>query len=102
MDTQLKKGILDACILACLNKNESYGYQLLKTISNVVEVSESTLYPILRRLEKAECLTTHSMEYDGRLRKYYKITDKGKDKLNEFVEELEFVTSIFDFIRRQI
>jgi len=99
MDAQLKKGILDACVLASLQKGNSYGYMLLKSISTLIDISESTLYPILRRLKKAEYLTTYSSENNGRLRKYYAITEKGKEKLKIFCNEWQDVVKIFQFIK---
>lgn len=101
MDPQIKKGILDACVLAELQSGEAYGYQLLKDISVVIDISESTLYPILRRLEKASCLTSHSVAFDGRLRKYYRITEEGRDKLAKFREEWQAVADVIEFIRRK-
>ena len=61
VDPQLKRGLLDACVLSLLRRGDSYGYQLIKDISPYIDVSESTLYPILRRLEAAGCLTVYSV-----------------------------------------
>ena len=99
METQLKKGILDVCVLAKLHAEDSYGYSLLQDISKIVEISESTLYPILRRLESQGSLTTYSVEYDGRLRKYYKITENGRQKGVNFLEEWKTVTEVYNFIK---
>jgi len=99
MDIQLKKGMLDICVLAELYRQDSYGYQIIKDISHIIEISESTLYPILKRLEQRGYLTTYSREYEGRLRKYYRITDLGKQKIIEFCEEWSAITDIIDFIR---
>ncbi len=99
METQLKKGILDVCVLAKLHAEDSYGYSLLQDISKIVEISESTLYPILRRLESQGSLTTYSVEYDGRLRKYYKITENGRQKVVNFLEEWKTVTEVYNFIK---
>lgn len=99
MDTQLKKGLLEFCVLAVLSKSESYGYQIIKDISPYIDISESTLYPILKRLESGSYLETYSVEYNSRLRKYYKITDKGKDYVNEFLEEWQQVMKIYNFIK---
>lgn len=101
MDIQLKKGILDACVLADLYNQDGYGYILLKDISTVIEISESTLYPILRRLEKAAYLTTYSRECDGRLRKYYAITQLGKNRLQEFRKEWAELATVYDFVNRR-
>ena len=86
MDIQMKRGVLDVCVLSAIRDRASYGYQMIKDISPYTEISESTLYPILKRLEAAGAVTTQSREYNGRLRKYYKITDKGLQKIDEFIE----------------
>lgn len=99
MDIQLKKGLLEFCVLAVLKKTDSYGYQIIKDISACIEISESTLYPILKRLEAGSYLETYSVEHNSRLRKYYKITDKGKDYINEFLEEWKQVMKIYYFIK---
>lgn len=99
MDIQLKKGLLEFCVLAVLKKSDSYGYQIIKDISTCIEISESTLYPILKRLEAGSYLETYSVEHNSRLRKYYKITDRGKDYVDEFLGEWQQVTKIYDFIR---
>ena len=78
MDTQLKKGLLDVCVLSVLREGESYGYKIISDIAPYIEISESTLYPILKRLEATGAVTTRSREYNGRLRKYYAITEKGR------------------------
>lgn len=99
MDVQLKKGLLEFCVLAVLKKSDSYGYQIIKDISTCIEISESTLYPILKRLETGSYLETYSIEHNSRLRKYYKITDKGKDYIDEFLEEWKQVMKIYNFIK---
>ena len=87
MDIQLKRGLLDVCVLAAIKNEDSYGYQIIKDLKPYVELSESTLYPILRRLETAQLLTVWSAEHNGRLRKYYHITKKGLRALHEKKEE---------------
>ena len=77
MDIQMKRGLLEVCVLAAIKNEDSYGYKIIRDIKPYVEISESTLYPILRRLETAELLTVRSVEYSGRLRKYYHITPSG-------------------------
>ncbi|MDR3263846.1 MAG: PadR family transcriptional regulator [Clostridiales bacterium] len=84
MDAQMKKGLLDACVLAVLSREESYGYKLIADLKDIIEISESTLYPILKRLEANGCLTTVSREYCGRMRKYYAITKGGRHKLIDY------------------
>ena len=74
IDPQLKRGLLDICVLSALRKGDSYGYQIIKDLSGCIEISESTLYPILRRLEAAGSLTVYSVAHAGRLRKFYRLT----------------------------
>jgi len=98
MDIQLKKGILDFCILKVLSSGDSYGYKIIQDICDYVDISESTLYPILRRLELASYLETYKEEHHSRIRKYYKITKLGIEKLNSFQEEIDKLQKTFDFI----
>ena len=98
MDSQIKKGMVDVCILSLLSRGDSYGYQLIKDIAPIMELSESTLSPVLRRLEAAESLTVYSVEHNGRLRKYYAITDGGRKKIAEFLNERADVNKVYDFI----
>ncbi|MFV0556776.1 MAG: PadR family transcriptional regulator [Lactovum sp.] len=99
MDTQLKKGLLEICVLKILTKKDSYGYQIVKDLSEIIEISESTLYPILKRLEKNKYLEVYSVEYNGRLRKYFKITEEGRQRIKEFIIDWEDVTVVFNFIK---
>lgn len=101
MDIQLKRGLLEVCVLAAIKNRDSYGYQIVKDIKPCVEISESTLYPILRRLENAELLTVRSMEHSGRLRKYYHITPAGLERIRVFQEEWKEILSIYQFITRE-
>ena len=87
MDAQLKRGILDACVLAVLRRGESYGYRLVRDVGEIIDVSESTLYPILKRLETGGLVTVRSAEHNGRLRKYYQITEAGERRVHDFLEE---------------
>ncbi len=98
MDTQLRKGLLEFCVLAALEEKDSYGYRIIKDISPYVMISESTLYPILRRMEEAGNVTSYTEEYHNRLRKYFHLTDKGQDYLNIFRSEKEQLVKILDFI----
>lgn len=98
MKVQLKKGLLDICVLAALVEEDSYGYKLIQDTKEIVEMSESTLYPILRRLEDGELLSSYTKEHNGRLRKYYRITDKGKKNLKDFLLEWNDMKKIYDFI----
>ena len=101
MDIQLKRGLLDVCVLAAIKNADSYGYQIIKDISPYVDISESTLYPILRRLEAAEFLTVRTTEHTGRLRKYYHITPTGRARIEEFKSEWKEILSIYQFITRE-
>lgn len=100
MDAQMKRGLIEACILKLLTQGDSYGYQLVREAEEVLSISESTLYPVLRRLETAGALTVYSMEHNGRLRKYYAITDGGRQRIADFLTEWEDVMKVYDFIRR--
>ena len=101
MDIQMKRGLLDVCVLASIKNEESYGYQIIKDVSPYIEISESTLYPILRRLESASLLSVRTEEYNGRLRKYYKITNLGMERINEFKREWAEMLSIYNFVVRE-
>ena len=98
MDIQLKRGLIEICVLSLLSKSDSYGYALIRDVSECVEISESTLYPILKRLESANMLSVYTVEYNGRLRKYYTITDTGRTRLSEFPCEWQEMTRIYSFI----
>lgn len=100
MDIQLKRGILDVCVLAAIKDGDSYGYKIIKDMKPYMEMSESTLYTILKRLEVAEMLTVRTAEHGGRLRKYYRITDKGLARIEEFREEWREVMAIYRFITK--
>lgn len=99
MDAQLKKGVLDICVLAAISQQDSYGYQIVKDVSTCVEVSESTLYPILKRLESAGALKTYSVEHNGRLRKYYRITEEGRARLLDFDNTWDEMLRIHDYVK---
>ena len=101
MDGQLKRGLLDVCVRAAIKGGESYGYQMMKDMKPYLEMSESTLYTILKRLEAAQMLTVRSMEHGGRLRKYYRITQKGLDRIAEFRKDWSMILSIYRFITRE-
>ena len=96
MDTQRKKGMLDVCVLAVLNGGPSYGYQLIREVGQCMEISESTLYPILRRLEAAGCLTVYSVEHNGRLRKFYRITEGGLKQIDAFLEGWTEIQRVYE------
>ena len=98
MDVQMKKGLLDMCVLALLKRGDSYGYQLAADLSEVIVISESTLYPILKRLENAGLLVTYTREHNGRTRRYYRITRPGLRRLDEFSREWQEMEKINAFI----
>ncbi len=99
MDTQLKRGILEVCVLKALQKEDSYGYRIIKDLSPAVTLSESTLYPILKRMEQSRCITEYSVAHNGRLRKYYQLTPQGQKRIDDFLIEWEEVRRAYDFIR---
>ena len=101
LDIQLKRGLLDICVLAAIKNEDSYGYHIIREITPYVSISESTLYPILRRLEAANCLTVYSVEHNGRLRKYYHITDMGRARLDAFAEEWKEIMAIYQFVTKE-
>ena len=98
MDSQMKKGMVEVCILSLLSRGDSYGYRLIKDIEPIMTLSESTLYPVLRRLEAAGSLTVYSVEHNSRLRKYYAITDEGRKRIAAFMDEWAEVRRVYDFI----
>jgi len=98
MDIQLKRGLLDVCVLAAIKNEDSYGYKIIKDMKPYMEMSESTLYTILKRLESANMLTVRSSEHDGRLRKYYHITKAGLGRLEDFKDEWREVMAIYQFV----
>ena len=101
MDIQLKRGLLDVCVLAAIKSEDSYGYKIIKDMKPYIEMSESTLYTILKRLELSEMLTVRSVEHDGRLRKYYRITEKGIRRIEDFKSEWREVISIYQFVIKE-
>ena len=101
MDTQLKRGLLDVCVLSAIKDEESYGYKIIKNLEPYTPLSESTLYTILKRLESADMLTVRSVEHNGRLRKYYRITNDGLSRLEEFKNEWKEVMTIYKFVTRE-
>ena len=101
MDIQLKRGLLDVCVLAAIKNEASYGYKIIKDMKPYIELSESTLYTILKRLEEGCMLTVKTAEHNGRLRKYYKITKDGKKKIADFLIEWEDIIKIYNFIKEE-
>lgn len=101
MDVQLKRGLLDVCVLAAIKNEDSYGYKIIKDMKPYIVLSESTLYTILKRLEAANMLTVRTAEHGGRLRKYYRITDEGRRRIVDFKEEWKEILSIYRFVTRE-
>ena len=98
MDIQMKRGLLDVCVLAAIREKESYGYKIISDVAPYIEISESTLYPILRRLESCGAVTTRTEAYNGRLRKYFRITDVGIEKIKEFEDTMREFNKISKLI----
>ncbi|MBQ9728351.1 MAG: PadR family transcriptional regulator [Clostridia bacterium] len=98
MDAQLKKGLLEICVLTAIRGEESYGYKIISDLAPYIEISESTLYPILKRLESSGAVTIRSEAYNGRLRKYFKITRLGLSKIDEFIDGMQEFKKISDYI----
>lgn len=101
MDIQLKRGMLDVCVLAAIKNEDSYGYRIIKDLNPYIELSESTLYTILKRLEAAKMLTVRTVEHNGRLRKYYHITELGLKRIEEFKEEWKEIMLIYRFVTKE-
>ena len=101
MDIQLKRGLLDVCVLAAIKSEDSYGYKIIKDMKPYIELSESTLYTILKRLEMANMLTVRTVEHGGRLRKYYHITEEGKKRIADFKAEWKEMLSIYQFVTKE-
>ncbi len=101
MDIQLKRGLLDVCVLAAIKNEDSYGYKIIKDVKPYIELSESTLYTILKRLENAALLTVKTTEHGGRLRKYYSITNEGLLRIDEFKDDWKEILSIYNFVTQE-
>lgn len=101
MDIQLKRGLLDVCVLAAIRSEDSYGYKIIKDMKPYIELSESTLYTILKRLETAKMLTVRTAEHGGRLRKYYHITEAGLQRIEEFKAEWNEILAIYRFVTKE-
>ena len=101
MDIQLKRGLLDVCVLAAIKDGDSYGYKIIKDMKPYIDMSESTLYTILKRLEVSGMLTVRTAEHDGRLRKYYHITNAGIGRIKDFKDEWREVMSIYKFVVKE-
>lgn len=99
MNTQFKKGVLEICVLALISKKDMYGYEIVQNISKVIEVNEGTIYPLLRRLTKEAYFDTYILESsEGPARKYYKITELGKENLINLINEWKNFTNAVDYL----
>ncbi len=98
MEFNVAAKLLDACVLGIVDQGDTYGYDLTQRIGNSIEVSESALYPVLRRLSKEGLLTTYDRAFDGRNRKYYSITAMGKEKLQQYKNSWGAYKSTIDSI----
>lgn len=101
MDIQLKRGLLDVCVLAAIKNEDSYGYKIIKDMKPYLVLSESTLYTILKRLETANMLTVYTAEHGGRIRKYYRITNEGLKRIEDFKEEWQEILAIYRFVTKE-
>ena len=98
LDIQLKRGLLDICVLAAIKNEDSYGYHIIREITPYVSISESTLYPILRRLEEAGKVTSYNTEFHNRIRKYFHITEVGIASLEAFDKDRMELLRVLDYI----
>ena len=101
MDLQLKRGLLDVCVLAAIQSEDSYGYKIIKDVAPYITLSESTLYTILKRLENVKMLTVQTVEHGGRLRKYYRITQEGRKRIEDFKEDWKEILTIYRFVTKE-
>lgn len=101
MDIQLKRGLLDVCVLSAIKSEDSYGYKIIKDMKPYIQLSESTLYTILKRLETANMLTVRTAEHGGRLRKYYRITQLGLKRIEDFKDDWKEILAIYRFVTRE-
>ena len=99
LDAQIKRGLLEECVLSALCRGDSYGYQIIKDLAPHVEISESTLYPILRRLESDNKVSEYSVAHNGRLRKFYQITPVGRAQVKEFLDDWSKIQAMYEFIK---
>ncbi len=102
MDVQLKRGSLEVCVLASLLKEDSYGYKIIQSLKDVVTISESTLYPILKRLESGKCVSSYSVEHSGRLRRFYHITEEGRTKIRDYLLDFGELMKVYEFIAGEV
>ena len=101
MDAQLKRGVLDVCVLVAIKNEDSYGYKIIKDLKPYVELQESTLYTILKRLEEAKMLIVKMEIHEGRVRKYYHITNAGLNRIEDFKNEWKDLMEIYSFIVKE-
>lgn len=98
MDSKTRRGFLEACVLTAVNERESYGYQIIRDVPAALGLTESTLYPLLKRLEAAHCISVRSAEHNGRLRKYYRTTDEGKARIADFLADWPDIEAVYRYV----
>ena len=98
MDAQLKRGVLDVIVLKAIKNEDSYGYKIIKDVKPILDLSESTLYTILKRLEDSKMLEVRVVLHEGRVRKYYHITVNGLKRIEDFKNEWKELMDIYSFI----
>ncbi|MCR5149488.1 MAG: PadR family transcriptional regulator [Eubacterium sp.] len=101
MDAELRRSLLEVCVLSAIKREDSYSYRIIKNMKPYVEVTETELYPILKKLEADGQLKNYATEHNGRPRKYYRITQKGKDRIKEFQKEWDEMLSIYRFVIKE-
>ena len=87
MAFKIESSLLDACALAILHRGDTYGYEITQEMKKSITVSESTLYPVLRRLQQEHLCQTYDQPYQGRNRRYYRITEKGEEQLRDYMKQ---------------
>lgn len=102
MDAQMKRGFLEACVLATLRRRESYGYQIIKDVPASLGLTESSLYPLLKRLQGSGLIAVRTAEHNGRLRKYYRITESGQERLRAFLAEQDEVRGLYRYVEESM
>ena len=101
MDAQLRRGVLDVLVLSAIKNEDSYGYKIIKDLKPILDLSESTLYTILKRLIEDNMVVVRSLEFEGRLRKYYHITQRGLQRIQDFKNEWKEIMDIYSFINKE-
>lgn len=98
MGFKIESALLEACVLSVLLQGDTYGYELTQSMKEVLDISESTLYPVLRRLQKEDYLKTYDQPFQGRNRRYYSVTAEGKEKCEIYRKEWKRYKEQLDFL----